>query len=68
MPKYTLKPIDETVFQIYKENSNGVDRSLEFPNGLTAELIVTASSEEECLAIRSMVTHYPSWEIVSVEE
>lgn len=68
MAKYKLKPIDEVVFKTFSENSNGMDRREEFPKGLTAELIVTADSEEECLAIRGMITHYPSWEIVSVEE
>lgn len=68
MTKYIFEPITEVVLQTFKENSNGLDRSAEFPNGLTAELIVTASSEEECLAIRGMITHWPSWSLVRTEE
>ena len=68
MPKYTLRPIDAVVFETYKENSNGLDRTAEFPHGLSAELTILASTEEECLAIRTMITHYPSWEVISVEE
>ena len=51
MTKYIFEPITEVVLATFKENSNGIDRSEEFPNGLTAKLIVTANSEEECLAI-----------------
>ena len=68
MTKYIFEPITEVVLATFKENSNGIDRSEEFPNGLTARLTVTASSEEECLAIRGMVTHHPSWQLVGTEE
>jgi hypothetical protein len=68
MTKYIFEPITEVVLATFKENSNGIDRSEEFPNGLTARLTVTANSEEECLAIRGMVTHHPSWQLVGTEE
>lgn len=68
MTKYIFEPITEVVLATFKENSNGIDRSEEFANGLTARLIVTANSEEECLAIRGMVTHHPSWQLVGTEE
>lgn len=68
MTKYIFEPITEVVLETFKLNSNGLDRSEEFPNGLTAKLIVTANSEEECLAIRGMITHHPSWTLVGTEE
>jgi hypothetical protein len=68
MTKYIFEPITEVVLQTFRENANGLDRSEEFPNGINAKLIVTANSEEECLAIRGMVTHYPSWQLIGTEE
>ena len=67
MPKYIYKPVDAEVYKLYAENSGGVDRSNDFPNGLTAELHVIASSEEEALQIRTMITHTPSWEFLKEE-
>jgi hypothetical protein len=68
MPKFIYKPIDEVVHNLYKENTGGIDRSGDFPNGLTAELCVTADSEEEALQIRIMISHIDSWELVRKED
>jgi hypothetical protein len=68
MPKYTLKPITSTVIETYKENSNGDTKADAFINGIPAELIITAQDENQLLDIRSIITHYPSWEIVKTEE
>lgn len=68
MPKYTYKPIDAEVHKIYTENSGGIDRTGDFPNGLTAELCVIADSEEEALQIRIMISDIRSWELVKTED
>lgn len=68
MPKYIYKPIDAEVHKIYIENSGGIDRTADFPNGLTAELCVTADSEEEALQIRIMISDIRSWELSRIEE
>ena len=67
MSKFIYEPIDEVVHELYRENTNGIDRSSEFPNGLTAELHVTASSVEEALQIRTMISHIDSWKLVREE-
>jgi cell division protein FtsX len=68
MPKYTFKPNYETVVNLYKENA-GEDAQLpETPNGLNAILIVTAENEDESTAIRNMITHSPSWELVEQQD
>jgi hypothetical protein len=65
MPKYIYKPIEERVYEVYKEHTS-VDRSGDFPNGLTAELCVTADSEEEALQIRIMISDITAWELFEV--
>jgi hypothetical protein len=68
MPKYTFKPNYDTVAALYRENA-GPDIPLpETPNGLNAVLIVTAENEDECLSIRNMITHSPSWELISEDQ
>jgi hypothetical protein len=68
MPKYTLKPITDVVIKTYQENSNGDTKADAFSAGIPAELIIVAKNEDELLDIRSIITHYPSWEIVNTEE
>lgn len=68
MAKYVFKPIDDVVHSLYTEMSNGLDRREEFPNGLTAELHVTADNDSECEQIRIMISHLPSWELVRKED
>lgn len=65
MPKYIYKPIEERVYEVYKEHTD-VDKSADFPNGLTAELCVTADSEEEALQIRIMISDITAWELFEV--
>jgi hypothetical protein len=66
--KYVYKPIDEVVHSLYTEMSEGIDKRNDFPNGLTAELHVTADSDSESEAIRIMISHLPSWELVRKED
>ena len=68
MPKYTFKPDYERVAALYRENAGPDIPIPETPNGLNAVLVVTAENEAECLSIRNMITHSPSWELISEEE
>ena len=68
MPKYIYKPVSENVFNVWKEN---VGKDSEFinswPEGIPVELCVTASDENECLNIRNLLTHNPSWKLDRIE-
>lgn len=69
MPKYTFAPSYEKHLALYKENAGeNVESIPVVPNGLNAVLVVTADNEEECIAIRNMISHSPSWELISEEE
>lgn len=67
MPKYTLKPIPSVVVETYRANTEGGTKADQFIDSVPAELIINAENEEHLLDIRSVITHYPSWEIVGVE-
>lgn len=69
MPKYTYKPNYEKHLELYKENAgDNHDMIPLVPNGLNATLTVTAEDDEECMSIRNMISHSPSWELLSVED
>lgn len=69
MPKYTFIPSYEKHLALYKENAgDNLDSIPQVPNGLNAVLTVTAENEEECTSIRNMISHSPSWELISAED
>jgi len=68
MPKYTYKPIYESHIELYKENAGEDAHHPDLPSDLNATLIVVAENDEECLSIRNVISHSPSWELISVEE
>jgi hypothetical protein len=69
MPRYTFKPNYEKHLELYKENAGeNSDMIPLVPNGLNALLIVTAEDDEECISIRNMISHSPSWELISTED
>jgi hypothetical protein len=69
MPRYTYKPNYEKHVELYKQNAGeDVETIPSVPNGLNAILVVTAEDDEECISIRNMITHSPSWELISTED